>query len=240
MSENSAGLEPVVGTGPESGIVLVVAKSPVPGVAKTRLAAAVGPGAAADLAAAALLDTLDAAHASGAQVVVAVTGDLMLAARRDEVRTALRGVTVLEQRGIGLAERLVNAHADAHELAGCGSADRPSVFQVGMDTPQVTAGMLADALAAARSYDVVLGPATDGGWWGLAVSHPGLAEVLAHVVMSTPSTGRLTRAALEATDAEVHSLSPLRDVDEWPDAVAVASQAPAGRFAAAVAAVTGC
>jgi glycosyltransferase A (GT-A) superfamily protein (DUF2064 family) len=40
--------------------LLVVAKSPVPGLAKTRLAASIGDAAAADYAAAALLDTLDA------------------------------------------------------------------------------------------------------------------------------------------------------------------------------------
>ena len=242
MSETSTGPEPVAGAcpedGPANGIVLVVARSPVPGVAKTRLAATIGPGAAADLAAAALLDTLDAAHASGAPVVVAVTGDLMRAARRDAVRTALRRGTVLEQRGHGLAERLVNAHADAHALAGRRSGSGPAVFQIGMDTPQVTSGMLVDALAAAGSYDAVLGPAIDGGWWGLAVTHPGLADVLARILMSTSSTGRLTRAALEATGAGVWSLAPLRDVDEWSDAVAVARDAPAGRFAAAVAEVT--
>ena len=44
--------------------VLVVAKAPVPGQAKTRLAAAVGDQAAADIAAAALLDTLDAVAAA--------------------------------------------------------------------------------------------------------------------------------------------------------------------------------
>jgi glycosyltransferase A (GT-A) superfamily protein (DUF2064 family) len=240
VSEASTGQPPTdcAGvSGPTGDIVLVVAKSPVPGVAKTRLAETIGPGAAADLAAAALLDTLDAAGASGARVVVAVTGDLVQAARQDEVRTALRRVTVLEQRGDGLAERLANAHADAHALAARDSTGRPAVFQVGMDTPQLTPGKLVDALAAARSHDAVLGPATDGGWWGLAVARPALADVLTRVAMSTPSTGRLTRAALEATGVEVGSLSPLRDVDEWPDAVAVAAQAPAGRFAAAVGAV---
>ena len=40
--------------------VLVVAKAPVPGLAKTRLARTLGAETAADLAAAALLDTLDA------------------------------------------------------------------------------------------------------------------------------------------------------------------------------------
>src|SRR6478672_3319507 len=45
-------------------VVLVVAKAPVPGQAKTRLAAGVGDQAAAEIAAAALLDTLDAVAAA--------------------------------------------------------------------------------------------------------------------------------------------------------------------------------
>ena len=48
-------------------IFLVVAKAPVPGQAKTRLAASVGEQAAADIAAAALLDTLDAVAAAPVQ-----------------------------------------------------------------------------------------------------------------------------------------------------------------------------
>ncbi|MDT7765522.1 MAG: uncharacterized protein QOC63_4942, partial [Mycobacterium sp.] len=58
-------------------VVLVVAKAPAPGQAKTRLAASVGAQAAADIAAAALLDTLDAVAAAQVQArVVALTGDL--------------------------------------------------------------------------------------------------------------------------------------------------------------------
>ena len=62
--------------------VLVVAKAPVPGMAKTRLAEAVGPDTAADIAAAALLDTLDAVAAAPVTGrVVAMTGDLDAASR---------------------------------------------------------------------------------------------------------------------------------------------------------------
>ena len=58
-------------------VALVVAKAPVPGLAKTRLAASIGDRAAADIAAAALLDTLDAVAAAPVQArVVAMTGDL--------------------------------------------------------------------------------------------------------------------------------------------------------------------
>lgn len=57
--------------------VLVMAKAPVPGLAKTRLAPDLGVGGAADVAAAALLDTLDAvAAAPVASRVVAMTGDV--------------------------------------------------------------------------------------------------------------------------------------------------------------------
>jgi glycosyltransferase A (GT-A) superfamily protein (DUF2064 family) len=223
-----------------AGTVLVVAKSPVPGLAKTRLAAMVGPAAAADIAAAALLDTLDAAVASGGEVVVALTGDLRRAARRAEVEAALAGVTVTDQSGDGLGARLAHAHAAAHgraaAAAAVAAADAPVVvFQIGMDTPQVTPRLLADALAAAAEHGAVLGPADDGGWWGLAVAEARLAEVLAGVPMSTDRTYALTRAALESAGAAVHVLPVLRDVDDWADARAVAALG-GGRFAAAVAA----
>ena len=72
-------------------VVLVVAKAPVPGQAKTRLAASVGDQAAADIAAAALLDTLDAvAEAPVAARVVALTGDLDDASAGDEIRSRSR------------------------------------------------------------------------------------------------------------------------------------------------------
>jgi len=211
------------------GAVLLVAKAPVAGLAKTRLAATIGADAAADIASAALLDTLEAATASGAGTLVAFTGDVARAARRSEVEAALSAATVFDQRGDGLGARLAAAHADAHELVGA------PVLQVGMDTPQLTGALLADALDAARTHDAVLGPASDGGWWGLAVVDPALAAVLAEVPMSTDETGALTREALAGAGATVHLLPALRDVDTWADAVAVAALRPAGRFATAVA-----
>ena len=63
--------------------VLVMAKAPVPGRAKTRLAVATGDEVAADLAAAALLDTIAAVAAlSGARGHLALAGDLPTASRQ--------------------------------------------------------------------------------------------------------------------------------------------------------------
>ena len=200
--------------------LLIVAKAPVPGLAKTRIAATVGAAAAADLAAAALLDTLDVATTCDAEVVVAMTGDLGSAARSDEIRDALGGVAVIQQRGDGLAERLAHAHADA---AGHGP-----VVQIGMDTPQVTADDLATADAFVLSDGAVLGPATDGGWWLLGLDDATRAEFLADIPMSAPDTGARTSAAL---GADRPRLRELRDMDTWADAVAIAAEVPDRRIA---------
>ena len=70
--------------------VLVVAKAPVPGLAKTRLAADVGDRAAAEIAAAALLDTLRVVAAVPTRNrIVAITGVLADAVRGDVVRDSL-------------------------------------------------------------------------------------------------------------------------------------------------------
>lgn len=222
--------------------LLVVAKAPVPGLAKTRLARRVGPERAADVAAAALLDTLDAAwaahEAEGWPVVVALTGDLDQAARSAEVRDALDRGPVVAQRGDDLGARLAHAHADAATVAGlgdgvCGGSDRVGTVQIGMDTPQVTAADLVEAGRLVRSGARVLGPALDGGWWLLGLPDPGAARVLADVPMSRDDTGARTLAAL---GDGVRLVRPLGDVDEWDDARRVAAEVPGTRFAEAVAA----
>ena len=83
----------------------------------------------------------------------------------------------------------------------------------------------------------MLGPAEDGGWWALGLHDPRHARLLADVPMSTSGTGRRTLAALRNAGLRVGLLPVLRDVDDWADAVAVADLVPAGRFAAAVAAI---
>lgn len=94
--------------------LLVVAKAPEPGRAKTRLAATVGDRVAAEIAAAALLDTLDAVAAAPiAGRVVALTGDLDAAARSAEIRGRLESFRVIPQRGSDFGDRLANAHIDA-------------------------------------------------------------------------------------------------------------------------------
>ena len=206
---------------------LVVAKAPVPGLAKTRLAASIGDDRAADVAAAALLDTLDAVASAGfAKQVVAFTGDLVQAARSDEISSRLQDFTVIGQRGDDFGQRLANAHADTAAVAG----PQP-VLQIGMDTPQITAELLTGCAGRLAAETAVLGPARDGGWWALGISDTALARCLAGVPMSQSDTGALTAAALADSGARVVYAAELADVDTLDDIAVVRSACrPNSRF----------
>jgi uncharacterized protein len=207
--------------------LLVVAKAPVPGAAKTRLAAAVGDRLAAEIAAAALLDTLDAvADTPVATRVVALTGELDAAIDAAEIRSRLASFAVISQRGNDFGDRLANAHADAAAVGG------QPVLQIGMDTPQVTAELLADCARRLVESPAVLGPARDGGWWALGVDAPAFAQCLRDVPMSRPDTGDLTLEALRGNGIDVTLLDELMDFDVVDDVAAVrAACQPGSRFA---------
>jgi hypothetical protein len=214
-----------------SPTLLIVAKAPVAGFAKTRIGAEQGHDRAAEVAAAALLDTLETATTAGWPVVVALTGELGDAARSTEIARALEATRVVAQRGNTFGERLAHAHLDAD--AGHG------VVQVGMDTPQVTVD---DYLAAGRALQdgaSVLGPATDGGWWLLGLRDGRDAHVLTDVPMSRLDTGELTVQALANLHPhhDVPLLRPLTDLDTWADVLAVAAELPGSHLARALAQV---
>lgn len=206
--------------------ILVVAKAPEPGRAKTRLAVTVGDRVAAEIAAAALLDTLDAvAAAPVAARVVALTGNLDAAANAAEIRERLGAFSVIDQRGEGFADRLANAHADA------GGAGYP-VLQIGMDTPQVSAALLSDCARRLLDSTAVLGMALDGGWWVLGVHTAVAAQCLRSVPMSQSDTGDLTCKALRDNGIDVTLVQPLVDIDVIGDVAAVrAACGPESRFA---------
>ena len=205
-----------------SAALLVIAKEPVPGRVKTRLCPPCTFAEAAALAAAALADTLAAADAAarGGRRVLVLDG------RPGPWLPA--GWEVAPQRGDGLAERLASAFEDAGAPA----------LLVGMDTPQVTPGALADGLAALERAPAVFGPAPDGGYWAIGLRRPDPA-VFAGIPMSAAHTGAAQRARLAALGLRTVELPPLRDVDDIAAARAVAAAAPESRFAAALQAIDG-
>lgn len=196
--------------------LIVIAKAPLPGRVKTRLCPPCTPGEAAALAEAALRDTLDAALRSRAERRVLALDGL-------PGPWLPPGFEILPQRGDGLAERLANAFAD---VAG-------PAFLVGMDTPQLEPALLDAGLERSASRDAVLGPACDGGYWGIGLRTPDPA-VFAGVPMSVAATAACQRARLDELGLTTTLLPELRDVDTIADAEAVARAAPHSRFAAAL------
>ncbi len=211
--------------------LVVIAKAPVAGQAKTRLAATVGDQAAADIAAATLLDTLDAVEATPAQAkVLALTGDLDHASSGTEIRSRLSTLQVVPQRGDDFSARLANAIDDAAATAGT----RP-VLLIASDTPQVTAALLIECAQALLETDVVFGLARDGGWWVIGVTDPSMADCLHTIPTSRSDTGPATLEALRANGLAVTLVAELSDVDTVDDVEIVRAEcAPDSRFIHAI------
>jgi rSAM/selenodomain-associated transferase 1 len=193
--------------------LLVIAKDPRPGRCKTRLCPPCRPEQAAELAAAALRDTLDVVSAAPADRRVLVLDG-------DGERWHRPGLEIIPQRGDGLAQRLSNAFADVGQPA----------LLVGMDTPQLTVELLSDGLAALACHDAVLGPAVDGGYWSIGIRSAD-AAVFAGVPMSSDETFACQRRRLVELGLSTYEQPQLRDVDTIADARTVAALAPHSRFA---------
>ena len=203
---------------PANAAVVVLAKAPLPGVAKTRLCPPFTMEDAAAIARAALTDTFDAVGRTRARRKVLVLSG-------EPGPWVPRGVEVIPQRGGGLDERLAAAFDDVGD----------SALLIGMDTPQVTASLLDSCLDVLLRPDVdaALGPAEDGGFWAVGLRRPQRAAFVG-VPMSTAQTGELQMTRLLELGLRVGSLPALRDVDDGESALAVADLVPGGAFAAAV------
>jgi rSAM/selenodomain-associated transferase 1 len=205
----------------ESIALLVIAKEPLPGRAKTRLTPPCSERQAAGLAHASLLDTIEVVARTPAARKVLVFEGNGRPWRRD-------GFELIPQRGAGLGERLAAAFADVESPA----------LLIGMDTPQLTTSLLLDGMRALAQphVDAVLGPAFDGGYWSVGLARP-VSDAFEGVPMSSKSTWTKQRERLDELGLRVHGQPLLRDVDTIEDARAVAFEAPHTRFARALDAI---
>jgi glycosyltransferase A (GT-A) superfamily protein (DUF2064 family) len=209
---------------PQHVQIVVVAKAPRPGFVKTRLCPPYTPRQAADLAKAALSDTLDVVADLAAQGVI---GGAVLALDGDQRLIDVPSCfDVVPQSTGGLDRRLAAAIADAYLI-------RPMpMLLIGMDTPQLTAELLLDAAETltADGVDAALGLAVDGGFWALGLHTPD-ERLLLDIPMSTSWTGRAQQDRLLAFGLRVELLPELCDADDAEGARLVAEQAPGSSFA---------
>jgi rSAM/selenodomain-associated transferase 1 len=213
--------------------LIVIAKAPVPGRVKTRLTPPFTPVQAARLARSALEDTLHAVAAADA------TAKLLVLDGRPDSAWLPAGFLIVPQVS-GTLDRRLNA---AFETAA--HADPGPVLLVGIDTPQITPGLLDACLptddGTGAGHDAVFGPASDGGFWTLGFRRPRevrLDDLLVGVPMSTAETGAFQLRRLREAGLRTRILPELRDVDTAADAEEVAALQPGGRFAATLRSMT--
>jgi hypothetical protein len=188
----------------------LMAKAPVVGQCKTRLARAWGGARACALYEAMLLDTMDAlASLPAARFVVMAAPEGGGAARLGQLARA--PWEIVPQRGEGLGARLAHAFVD---LMGAGSA----ACLLSSDSPTVPLAPIARALETIREPGrIVCGPCDDGGYYLVGMTSLELG-VLADIPWSTPQVMEATRARCRDRGLPLHELPLGYDVDEVADA----------------------
>lgn len=190
--------------------VIVMARAPVTGAAKTRLIPALGAAGAAALAQQLLALAIEHAVQAG-------LGPVELCCTPDASHPAFlrcaegAGVTLVAQGDGDLGARMARAFDRM-------LARHPRAVLIGTDAPGLDARMLRDAAQALDTADAVFVPAFDGGYAlvGLRRSAPALFEGM---VWSTGEVMAQTRTRLAGAALTHTELAPVHDVDEPADLV---------------------
>jgi len=184
--------------------VVMFGREPVSREVKSRLAASVGAEVAARIYAAILDHTLEVAANSDARVVLSLA-EIPSGSWRRNLKVAAE-----VQRGDDLGERMDDAFARRF------AEGEERVVMIGSDCPWLSAGHIAEAAEKLVTVDVVLGPATDGGYWLVAQRPPGLA-IFERIPWSSPETLEQTRRRISALGGTWSELEELVDVDTVKD-----------------------
>ena len=143
---------------------VVMARQPVPGSTKTRLAAAVGDGPASSLYEAFLLDTLATCGEVEAELLISYAPDSLRAERY--VRRIAPDALLAAQPDAPFGVRLAAAMQSAFDHGF------RRVAVIGSDIPHVTSTAVDRAFVSLDGYDMALGPTRDGGYYLLALRAP--------------------------------------------------------------------
>lgn len=204
-----------------SAALIVFAKAPVAGHAKTRLIPALGAAAAAALAEQLLEHAMHAAAAARFDhVELCVTPDAdhpafrRLAASNDRLTLRTQGDGDLGARMDRALTRALGTHDQA--------------ILIGTDAPALDGRRLAAAREALVGHDAVFVPALDGGYALVGLARPA-PTLFADVDWSSAQVMTQTRLRAGAAGLRWRELEPVADVDEPEDLVHLPAAWPARR-----------
>jgi uncharacterized protein len=188
--------------------LIIFTRYPLPGKAKTRLIPALGSEGAADLQRQMTEHTLRQVRKLMALRPVSV--EIWFAGSGTEqglMQDWLGTEWVYQPQASGdLGDRLI------HSFQSAFSQGMERVITIGTDCPGLDAGFIAQAFQSLADHDLVLGDATDGGYYlvGLRQSHP---ELFVGIDWSTAAVRQQTVEIAERLGLAIAYLPPLSDID---------------------------
>lgn len=186
--------------------VIVMAKAPVAGFAKTRLIPALGAEGAAALAARLLDVAVTQASAFGAVDLCCAPDAEHPAFQR---LANMQGVVLSEQGEGDLGARMARAF-ERH------LAQHVAALMIGTDAPSINAAMLQQAADALSDADAVFIPALDGGYALIGLRRPA-PTLFSDMAWSTAAVMAHTRERLRAAGLRHIELPAVADIDEPAD-----------------------
>ncbi|MFZ2307986.1 MAG: TIGR04282 family arsenosugar biosynthesis glycosyltransferase [Rhodoferax sp.] len=188
--------------------LVVFAKAPQAGVAKTRLMSALGAQGAADLARRMLQHTLQQAMAAQVGPV-----ELCMSPGPDDAAWAgveIPATALRTSQGDGdLGQRMARAVERV-------TASGQSILLMGTDCPALSAARIAEAAQALAHHDAALVPVADGGYVLVGLHAPRPA-IFADMAWSTPSVAAVTLQRMVMLGQRVWVGPTLHDIDEPTD-----------------------
>jgi rSAM/selenodomain-associated transferase 1 len=188
-------------------ILAVFAKQPMPGEVKTRLAAQVNPDWAAVIAEAFLCDTLQRLASMPVKRMLVITPAL---AGEYFSKLGRAGFYLARQADGNLGQRLETFFREQFESGA------RAVVAVGSDSPTMPTHFVEQAFQCLGNVDVVIGPATDGGYYLLGCSRL-IPELFRRIDWGASTVLRDTVAALGDPGIRLNLLPPWYDVDTLDD-----------------------
>ena len=188
--------------------LIIVAKDPLSGQAKTRLARGIGDQQARALYRCFLYDTVELAQRFAATTLAFSFWPATSAASFGALANA---ALLLPQHGADFGSRLLSAFEQAH------SQGYDQIVLIGSDNPSLPPQYVEQAFAALATSPTVLGPANDGGYYliGMHAPQPGLFHP--GIAWSTASVAQQTRAAAAEAGLAMAQVPPWYDIDTADD-----------------------
>lgn len=190
--------------------LVIFAKAPEPGLAKTRLAPVLGADGAARLASRMLATAVQRALAAD-------VGPVELCCAPDASHSKFRqlahdhGIALSEQGQGGLGARMHRAFERV-------LARHARALLIGTDSPDLDASALRAAAAALSAHPAVFTPAIDGGYVLVGLHRP-MSPLFEDIEWSTSRVMEQTRRRLAQIGINAHELPTCRDIDEPDDLI---------------------